>query len=186
MVATLSEGTRVAINLPVGDPDGDPLDVTWAGADSSLTITESGTVLTITSDGSNADPPPFTYEVSDGDLTASAEIDLNVIVCSVSGLTSSELDNEIERRNGNKRLVADVTFTVSYNGPCTDLVLEYDHNLSDGYDATYLSFGSGTTVTFDGHPGGLAPWSLGPHNIVLRDGIGGPTILTIGLEVVPE
>lgn len=178
-------GTPLIVNLPVSDPEADPLTITWAGVDPSLTVSVSGTVMTINSDGSTSSPGPFTYTASDGSLSDTGQVDITVVVCSVSSLTPSH--DPIPRRNGNKRLVNDVVYTVAYTGPCNDLVLEYDHNLDDGtFDSTYLSFGSGFTVTLDGHPGGLTPWSLGLHDMRLRRGIGGPVVLTDQLEVIPQ
>lgn len=190
VTGTATAGEPYVINLPVSDAEGDPLTVTHSGADPSLSVTVYRHSLIVVSDGSQPDPPAFDYTVTDPTgLSASSTIDLDVTVCQVTSFTSSESDGAIERRNGNKRLVSDVTFTVSYTGPCTDLVLEYDHDLGPSgtdYDPIYLSFGSGTAVTIDGHPGGLTPWTLGPHAITLRNGLTGPPLQTLNLEVVPQ
>ncbi|NNE12367.1 MAG: prepilin-type N-terminal cleavage/methylation domain-containing protein [Ilumatobacter sp.] len=190
VTGTATAGEPYVINLPVSDAEGDPLTVTHAGADPSLSVTVYRHSLVIESDGSQPDPPPFDYTVTDpGGLSATSTIDLDVVVCQVTSFTSSETDGVIERRNGNKRLVNDVTFTVGYTGPCTNLVMEYDHDLGPSgtdYDPIYLSFGSGTEVTVDGHPGGLTPWTLGTHTFTLRNGLTAPPLLTLNLEVVPQ
>lgn len=182
VVETGVAGTATFIPLPVTDPDSDELTVTWSGEDPSLTISVTDTTMSITSDGSIAFPAPFTYTVTDPDgATASNTIVIGFTTCAVTGLTPSY---EAVDLRPNSRLDNDVTFNVTYTGPCSDLVLEYDNDLDDGsYDPTFLSFGAGTSVTVQGHPGGLN-WSLGPHAMTLRDGIGNPVALfTASLEV---
>lgn len=182
VVTTGVAGAATLINLPVNDPDADPLTVTWSGAHPSLSISATGTTMSITSDGSTSSPGPFNYTVTDpSGATATNTIQIGITTCNVTGLTPANPSVQLKT---NGRLKNSVTFTVTYSGPCSDLILEYDNNLDDGsYDPTFLSFGAGTTVTVQGHPGGLN-WSLGTHVMTLRDGIGNPAALfTSSLEV---
>jgi prepilin-type N-terminal cleavage/methylation domain-containing protein len=177
----VAAGVPFILDLPVSDPDSDPLTVAQPNGHTSLNIVKTGaTQLTITSDGTNTNPGPFNYTVSDGALSATATVQLTVTTCNVTSLTPAT--NSTERKNSGK-LSNSVTYSVAYTGPCNNLVLEYDSDLSDGYQATYLSFGAGTTVTVQGHPGGHNNWTLGAHTMTLKDSQTGPALRTATLTV---
>ncbi len=71
---------------------------------------------------------------------------------------------------------------MSYTGACYNLVLGYDNDLSDGSQEVFLSFATGLTVTLQGQPGG-ANWTLGDHDLTLRNGYTGTPIFTAVLTV---
>jgi hypothetical protein len=181
VTATVSAGAPYIIDLPVSDPDNDPLTVAQPSGHSSLDIQVTGpTQLTVTSDGTLSNPGPFDYTVSDGALAATATVQLTVTTCSVTSLTPATTSAE---RKKSGKLSDSVTFSVAYTGPCNNLVLEYDSDLSDGYQAIYLSFGAGTTVTVQGHPGGHSNWTVGAHTMSLKESQTGPTLRTATLTV---
>jgi hypothetical protein len=181
VTAVVEAGVPFILDLPVFDFDSDPLDVAQPSGHTSLNIVKTGpTQLTITSDGTNTNPGPFNYTVSDGSLTATAKVQLTVTTCNVTSLTPA--DTSVERKNTGK-LKDSVTYTVAYTGPCNNLVLEYDSDLSDGYQAAFLSFGAGTTVTVQGNPGGHNNWTVGAHTMTLRDSQTGPALRTATLTV---
>lgn len=180
VITTGSTGAATLVNLPVEDVDADPLTVTWSGADPSLDISVTDTVMSITPDGSVSSPAPFTYTVTDpSGASASSSIEIVVTTCVVTGLTPASPSVAL-RKNG--RLEESVDFEVTYTGPCTDLILEYDNNLADGYDPIFESFGSGTGVSLQGQKKGLT-WSPGDHVMTLKDGQFGSAILTSTLKV---
>jgi prepilin-type N-terminal cleavage/methylation domain-containing protein len=178
---TVDQGASTVINLPVTDADNNPLTVVLDGpADPSLDVTVIGTDLIVVSDGTTTTPAAIGYYVSDGiAVSPTAYINLTVIQCQVTGLTP--MASSVVR-NPNKRLDNNVEYTVAYTGPCYNLVLGYDNDLSDGSQEVFLSFGTGFTVTLQGHPGG-ANWTLGNHNMTLRNGYLGTPIHTAILTV---
>jgi hypothetical protein len=174
---TVIAGTQLLINLPIDDGDGDPLSITVGSYGDGLMVTvdEATRIMTVVSDGSDETPGSFTYTVSDGrGGTATGTVTLSVVICKVQSLSPMAIS--VPRQNGNRRLSSDVVYTVAYTGPCTNLVLVFDH---DGNGTTEtLSFGAGTTVTVEGHPRGLSNWSAGAHNMFLRNGVAGPNLRT--------
>lgn len=179
---TVVVGTNLIIDLPVSDPDGNPLTVTTSAPDPSLNVGINGTQLIVSSDGTAPGPLSFTYTVSDGfGGTATATVNLTITMssCSVSGLTPSSTTVELKN---NGYLKNTVTFTVAYTGTCSDLVLAFDNNLADGYQPIYLQFGAGTSVTHQGNSGGLK-WTLGNHTMTLQQGESGSAILTANMNV---
>jgi prepilin-type N-terminal cleavage/methylation domain-containing protein len=181
---TVVTGTPLLINLPVGDPDGDPLLITIGTHGDGLTATVDQTtrIMTVVSDGSDETPGSFTYTVNDGrGGVSTGTVNLTVQICRITSF--SPMSTSVPRRNGNHRLQSSVTYTVAYTGPCTDLVLVFDHDGSAGTQPEVLSFAGNPTVTVLGHPGGLQNWSLGPHNMDLRNGVTGPNLRTAVLTV---
>ncbi len=178
---TVDQDASTVINLPVADVDNNPLTVFLDGTpDPSLSVTISGTDLIVVSDGSTTTPAPIGYYVTDGIAPSpTAYIYLTVIPCQVTGLTP--LTSSVDRKN-NKRLKNSVDYTVSYTGACYNLVLGYDNDLSDGSQEVFLSFATGLTVTLQGQPGG-ANWTLGDHDLTLRNGYTGTPIFTAVLTV---
>ncbi len=175
-------GTPLLINLPVADSDGDPLTITIGSTTGGLTasVDQATRVMTVISDGSNESPPSFQYTVTDGrGGTATGTVSLTVTICKVTSL--SPATTSVPLKNGNQRLTTDVVYTVAYTGPCTNLVLVFDHDGSSSTADDVLSFASSTTVTVQGHPSGLSNWSLGNHNMMVRNGVTGPNLTTATL-----
>lgn len=184
---TGSTGATTVVNLAdyTSDADSDPLTVTWTPEVApGLDISVTGMEMSITPDGTVTSPAPFDYTVTDpSGASASSTVEISVTGCVVTGLSPATTSVELKK---NGRLSTDVSYDVTYTGPCTDLVLEYDNTLDDGsYDPAFLSFGEGTTVTVQGHPRGLT-WSPGLHVMTLRDGLAGSAILTSDLELTEK
>ena len=108
--------------------------------------------MTILADGTVTTPISFDYEVSDGEFTDTGTVTVNVLVCTVTSFAPAT--TSVTLRNGNNRLVSGVTYSVTYNGPCNDLILQVDHDGIASTALVQLSFASLTSVTIQGHPGG--------------------------------
>lgn len=130
---TIDERTATIIDLPVSDPDSDPLTVSVAGVPSSLTVSVAGTQLVVESDGTTATPGSFTYSVSDGQDTATANVNVSVVLCQVTGLSPSN-PSVAKFTNGTFKdtLKSDVTFTVSSTGNCANTLTLWFDNDSNG------------------------------------------------------
>lgn len=179
---TVVAGTQLLINLPIADADGDPLTITIGthGDGITATVDQATRIMTVVSDGSDETPASFTYTVNDGrGGVATGTVNLVVQICKVQSL--SPMATSVPRQNGNHRLQSSVTYTVAYTGPCTDLVLVFDHDGNSTNEV--LSFASGTNVVVQGHPGGLSNWTLGGHNMYLRNGVSSPNLVTAVLTV---
>ena len=189
IVTTVVAGTDTIIDLNDGprawDDEGNPMTVNVSGVPAGLTVTVDEMKIIVLADGSVTNPGPFTYTVEDlfGATSAPATVDVTVTSCSVTGLTPSATSVPLKN---NGRLKNSVTYTVTYTGPCTDLVLEYNNNPElrgdPGYSPYFLSFGAGSSVTIQGHPGGLN-WANGLHEMYLRDGQAGPDLIALTLDV---
>ena len=167
------------------DDEGNTMTVNVSGVPAGLTVTVDEMKINVEADGSVTNPGPFNYTVTDsfGATSATETIDVTVTSCSVTGLTPSATSVPLKN---NGRLKDNVTYTVAYTGPCTDLVLEYNNNPElrgdPGYSPYFLSFGAGSSVTIQGHPGGLN-WAAGLHEMYLRDGQAGPDLIALTLDV---
>ena len=176
ITATLTHGTPTSIDLDlvaapgpyVSDPESNPLTIEVQAVSSGLTVVFSNAtlVLTITStDGLVDAPRSFQYRVNDGTSYSSwATVDLTVVICKLFGSPGVTPASASRARSGaQNRLASDVTYVVSYTGPCGTLVLYFDH---DGIGA-FETLVPKSTATVSGHqeatfeikgPGGLKDW----------------------------
>jgi prepilin-type N-terminal cleavage/methylation domain-containing protein len=175
-------GSPEQLTLPISDPNNDPLTVTLVGTEPAsldISINPTTNIMTILADGSVTTPISFDYRVSDGEFTDTGTVTVNVLVCTVTSFTPPTAS--VALKTGNQRLVSDISYSVTYTGPCNNLILQVDH---DGNASTALvqrSFASAVSVTIEGHPGGPSGWSFGPHQVTLRNGLAAPVIATANL-----
>lgn len=152
----------------------------------TATPTTTGSPTTTTTVTPPAEAPTDT--TSDPTSTSTSTT-TTVPPCVVLQATADPVDPTNDRGLNHKTMAPlweHVDVTTVTEGVCTELVLEFDPDLSDGtYDPQWLSFGWTTTsgsVTIEGFPAGVQ-WSDGSHTLTLRDGIGNAALAQIDMEV---
>ncbi len=106
---------------------------------------------------------------------ATGTVNLSVVVCNVTSLTPMAMT--VPLQGGNHKLSSNVTYTVAYTGPCTNLVLVFDHDGLAGTPDNVLSFAATTSVTVNG-PSRPQKLVARPHNMYLRNGVTGANLRT--------
>lgn len=201
VVLTLQPGVPTAVNLPVSDPNGDPLTAVINGLPAGWSAPVSGTLVTITPTAP-AGISVFGYTVTDSHGTSAsstitvtvsstattttsttsttttttttipATTTTSVPPCVVSSMTVSPSTVQLTA-NGSGKLKRDVAVAITVaGGYCVGLTLQYVTGAPNGQYVQNFGTSPPYTVTLLGHPHGTELWAPGVRALNVRDGNG--------------